>query len=103
MTGQEAATSVVLLAAATTATGYLLRTTWRALRWVVRMVRLSIRAFEDIVGSPERPGVIDRLAVLEEKAASMHYELHPNGGRSMRDSVDRLEMALGTAQPGGAG
>jgi hypothetical protein len=103
VTPTQLGTAIVLLAAVVGALGFLLTKAWRAVRWVVRAVRLSVRAFEDIVGTPEHPGVIDRLQLVEvtqgEHGAllrSMHYELHPNGGMSMRDSVTRLERAVGT-------
>jgi hypothetical protein len=38
-------------------------------------------------GLPARPGVVDRIVAIE-------YQLHPNGGGSMKDAVDRIEAKV---------
>jgi len=62
-------------------------------------------------GQPARPGVLARLAsmekalsglpdiqghmaALEERLAAVERQLQPNGGESLRDSVDRVEKAV---------
>jgi hypothetical protein len=66
-------------------------------RWLVlptfRLARLTWRFLEDWNGQPARhgeppvPGVVDRIVAIE-------YQLHPNGGGSMKDAVDRIEVKV---------
>lgn len=51
--------------------------TFRGLRGLIRLT-------DDFLGSPDDPGVRDRLRAIEK-------ELHPNGGASMRDQLSRVE------------
>lgn len=64
----------------------------------------------DWSGAPARAGVDERLGVMarlaeqdeqmarqEEQMALVRHELHPNGGDSLRDSVDRIESATEVA------
>jgi hypothetical protein len=44
-------------------------------------------------GVPERLGVMARLEANDEQMRKVRHELHPNGGASLRDSVDRIESA----------
>jgi HAMP domain-containing protein len=49
------------------------------------------RIFEsDWNGEPARPGVPGRAGIME-RVAAIEGELKPNGGGSLRDSVNRLE------------
>src|SRR5690606_12371332 len=66
----------------------------------------ATRLMDDLLGEPARPGVearpgvLERLATIEERLstvaalerriAAIERELHPNGGTSFRDAVDRL-------------
>lgn len=68
-------------------------------------------------GVPARPGVMERLANLDDKLttqgerldtyaavqgehtealAAIHHELHPNSGKSLRDALDRVERHTST-------
>lgn len=78
---------VLLLAAVAGAVGVLCRMLWKALRWLWRFVQLSIRAFEDIVGTPEQPSLRQAMQEVREIAERSEKELHPNGGSSLRDDV----------------
>lgn len=56
-------------------------------------------------GWPERPGVMKRLADLEQEVKTMKdelakvsHEVKPNGGGSMRDSINRMESHLNTTE-----
>ncbi|WP_037605853.1 hypothetical protein [Streptacidiphilus rugosus] len=40
------------------------------------------------------PGLAERLRVLEERTARIEAELHPNGGRTARDAIIRMERRL---------
>lgn len=44
-------------------------------------------------GVPARPGLMERMATVEEKTESIHHEMFPNSGGSLRDAVDRQEQA----------
>jgi hypothetical protein len=66
-----------------------------------KFVRLSVHAFETIVGTPEKagkpgsgmPGMADRLDSVEK-------ELRPNGGGSLRDVVDTAAKEARVAAAG---
>lgn len=45
-------------------------------------------------GVPERPGVMRRLATIEEKQVTIEAELHPNHGSSLRDAVDKAVFTV---------
>ncbi len=45
-------------------------------------------------GLPAQPGILERLDNHERLMQEMHHELHPNGGSSMRDAIDRTEHKL---------
>ena len=66
------------------------RTTWGVWR--------KVSAFIDEVvgepaqfGRPSKPGVIERMDGQEKLLKGLHHEMHPNGGTSLRDAVNRLE------------
>lgn len=64
------------------------RHTWRFLRRVVHFL-------DDYAGQPARdgmpakPGFMARLGSVEELTAKVSAEMHPNGGQSLRDVVNR--------------
>lgn len=90
---------------------------WRTAQKVVRLV-------DDLAGEPPspgndgRPGLLqrvakieaavvvmptlvlrigaleDRVAVLEQRTAAVEAQMQPNGGATLRDSLDRVEAAL---------
>ena len=75
------------------------------LRKAIPWLRKASRLIDDVVGVAEsapgrgdgRPGVMDRLGQVEHKlvqiadsAGSAAVQLHPNGGGSTRDQIDRL-------------
>lgn len=41
-----------------------------------------------------QPSAIGRVGALERSVAAIHKELHPNGGSSTRDVLDRLEARI---------
>lgn len=47
-------------------------------------------------GVPARPGVMLRLSRLENAMLDVHAQLSPNGGKTIRDAVDRIEAAQST-------
>lgn len=70
-----------------------IRTTWGVWRKVSSFI-------DEVVGEPAqfgrdaKPGVIQRMDAHERLLTDLHYEVHPNGSRSMRDAVDRLELGV---------
>lgn len=78
---------LVGLAAAITALGVILV----AAKKVGSFIRRFVHVFDVIVGReasdgiPALPGISARLAAIE-------YELKPNGGASLKDQVNRLEL-----------
>lgn len=79
------------------------------LRRVLPALRKASRLVDDVVGVEEsapgrgdgRPGVMDRIGALEvqvkqisDTTAATVVQVHPNGGSSMRDQVDRLTATM---------
>src|SRR5262245_60622699 len=77
----------------------------------VRFFRKFSQFLDDLIGEPARPGfpegrpglfdrlasieakqaaVVATLAALEARTAAVEAQLHPNGGDSLRDRIDRL-------------
>jgi len=77
---------------------------WKAARTVLAWARRVNNFFEDWAGEParagvpERPGVMSRLASMDERLVRVEHELHPNSGESLRDAVDQIHGA--TVEPG---
>jgi hypothetical protein len=73
------------------ALGALLRKGWAVWR--------KVSAFlDELVGEPAqfgrnaKPGLIERLDKQDVLLTGLHKEMHPNGGSSVRDSLNRLEV-----------
>lgn len=74
------------------------------LAWITqeawRFFRLFDRFIADWNGQPQRPGqdakpgVMARLSVLEGQMATVHHELTPNSGHSMKDQMNRVDPAF---------
>lgn len=70
---------------------------WRGVRAGRRMIDRLDDLADDWQGTParpgvpERPGVMSRLHHIEERLVRVEHELRPNGSRSMRDAVDRID------------
>lgn len=68
------------------------------LRGITRIARRLDEWAEDWQGTPRRPGVparpgvMERLALIERQLADIETELHPNGGTSLRDALDRVDQ-----------
>jgi hypothetical protein len=84
-------------AAVILATGAILAALAGIGRWLVlpglRLARATWRFLEDWNGHPGHhgepavSGVVDRIVAIE-------YQLHPNGGGSVKDAVDRIEAKV---------
>lgn len=79
---------------------YLLRLGWRALirsiRGGKRAVATVHRLGDALLGDPEtgKPSMPERLDAVDERLARIDGELHPNGGGSLCDAVNRTEAGL---------
>jgi hypothetical protein len=95
-----------------------LAATGRASVWIWRTVQKIVRVVDDLAGEPPsaaepdgKPGILQQLAemragieilptvrqhlaALEERMAAVEAQLQPNGGASLRDSMDRVERAV---------
>lgn len=70
---------------------------WRTVRMLTRFLDEAMgepAAF----GRPARPGFLERIATIETKIETIeegitkvHQQVIPNGGGSLRDSVNRIE------------
>lgn len=54
-----------------------------------RQIRRVGHVIDQWIGSPDNPGVIDRLVELERRTG----ELKPNGGSSLADAVHRIDAS----------
>jgi hypothetical protein len=72
-----------------------------------RVLRKWGHLVDDLIGEPKRPGqdprpgLMDRVRAIEITCAGntarlqkIEDELHPNGGETLRDAVDRVERAV---------
>lgn len=77
---------------------------WRTIRPVWRGVREFLEDWQgepERAGVPARPGVMERLHTIETdvtglktQVAAVDHELHPNSGKSLRDTVDSIQTEL---------
>ncbi|MFC8156304.1 hypothetical protein ACFUO0_20010 [Streptomyces cinereoruber] len=96
-TGIPGLDNAAAVAAAVAALGGALALLYRWTRSLRQFRRRMTHFFDDWFGVegrpgvPERPGVMQRLSSLEEKAADIKHEVRPNSGLSLRDAVDRVD------------
>lgn len=72
--------------------------------WVARKVAPVVRRtnhfLDDVLGEPARPGfdarpgLMQRVQVIEDRVGGIEHEVTYNHGSSMKDAVRRLETAL---------
>ncbi|MGW2951477.1 hypothetical protein [Streptomyces eurythermus] len=73
---------------------------WRVVRGVSHVTTRASQFLDDWYGEgerpgvPARPGVMERLSVLEGYLRSVQHEVKPNSGASLRDAVDRANARL---------
>ncbi len=58
-----------------------------------RLAKQNDEFREDWYGQPARPGR-DAVPGVPERLRRIEKELHPNGGGTMRDAINRLEQRL---------
>ncbi|MEW2635926.1 hypothetical protein AB0903_30890, partial [Streptomyces sp. NPDC048389] len=104
-TGVPAVDSLVVWSLAAVAICAGLGLLWRLVRGVRRIATRVDDFVDDWQGVPPRPGVperkgvMERLDGIEERLTSVEHELHPNSGQSLRDAVDRVDVALNGPPP----
>ncbi|MCP2168140.1 hypothetical protein [Goodfellowiella coeruleoviolacea] len=73
---------------------------WAVVVRVARVGRKLSHVADDWLGEPERdgvparPGVMERLAAIEQRVTVIEHEVRPNSGASLRDAVDRVERRI---------
>jgi hypothetical protein len=73
-----------------------------AARWVVRILLRTVQFLHDWEGEQERegvaarPGVMLRLHSVEDSLATIVTEVSPDGGKSLRDAVNRAAADVAT-------
>ena len=90
--------ALLALVALLTGLGLLARKAWGGVRNMARFINETMprihRALDDVIGDDDRPGLVDRLGVLEDNQTTIKRELFPNGGGSLRDAVTRTGEAV---------
>lgn len=69
----------------------------KGVRWLLTTLRKVNEFLEDWRGEEarpgyhKRPGVMERLVMLEEMAREVRHEVKPNSGTSLKDQITRIE------------
>jgi hypothetical protein len=72
----------------------------RVVRWVTTWSHRWGNFLEDWQGEParpgheRRPGVLERLLLIEKRVGRIEAQVTPNGGSSMADGLARIETKL---------
>ncbi|MEW2631775.1 hypothetical protein AB0903_08980 [Streptomyces sp. NPDC048389] len=104
-TGVPAVDSLVVWSLAAVAICAGLGLLWRLVRGVRRIATRVDDFVDDWQGTPPRPGVpgragvMERLDGIEARVTRIEHEVRPNSGLSMRDAVDRVDVALNGPPP----
>jgi hypothetical protein len=86
----------MMLAATVTAIGVVGLGLHKAIKLTKRFIHFLDDYFgeEERPGFPGRPGMQERLRMLEFELQTISYEMKPNSGTSMKDAVNRIEKRL---------
>jgi hypothetical protein len=90
-----------------------LATIGAAIRWGWQILTKLARLADALLGEPPgpgapngRPGVLDRMASMDETISRMderlsflEQQMRPNGGSSLRDTVDRIAASAADPAP----
>jgi len=87
---------LMMLAATVTAIGVVGLGLHKAIKLTKRFIHFLDDYFgeEERPGFPGRPGMQERLRMLEFELQTISYEMKPNSGTSMKDAVNRIEKRL---------
>jgi len=86
----------MMLAATVTAIGVI----WVGLYKATKLVKRFIHFLDDYFGEEERPGfngrpgMQERMRIIEEELRHISYEMRPNSGTSIKDAIGRIEKRL---------
>jgi hypothetical protein len=85
-----------MLAATVTAIGVIGVGLHKATKLTKRFIHFLDDYFgeEERPGFPGRPGMQERLRMLEFELQTISYEMKPNSGTSIKDAVNRIEKRL---------
>ncbi|MCL7377004.1 hypothetical protein [Streptomyces sp. 35G-GA-8] len=78
---------------------------WRALQGALRLAGRVEQFMDDWAGAPDRlgvpgsPGVMERVAGIEDRLTAVEHEMYPNSGASLRDAVDLANHRLALLCP----
>ncbi|MEV6740461.1 hypothetical protein AB0N14_27325 [Streptomyces sp. NPDC051104] len=78
---------------------------WRIVRASTHLGGRATQFFDDWYGEegrpgvPSRPGVMERVAGIENRLSRVEHELYPNSGGSLRDAVDLANQRLARLCP----
>lgn len=97
---KDAGTGLLWLAGMVVALGAAAATISKGVHWMKTTLRRLRNFLDDWNGAPERPGhdrvlgVPERLRMIEDRVHRIETQVNPNGGGSLRDTVDRIADAV---------
>jgi len=85
-----------MLAATVTAIGVIAVGIRKATLLVKRFIHFLDDYFgeEERPGFPGRPGMQERMRIIEQELKCVSYEMRPNSGTSIKDAIARIEKRL---------
>jgi hypothetical protein len=92
----ESTNFLMMLAATVTAIGVI----GVGLHKATKLVKRFIHFLDDYFGEEERPGfsgrpgMQERLRIIEMEIEHISYEMKPNSGSSIKDAINRIEKRL---------
>jgi hypothetical protein len=92
----ESTNFLIMLAATVTAIGVIAV----GIRKATVLVKRFIHFLDDYFGEEERqgfagrPGMQERMLIIEEELKCVSYEMRPNSGTSIKDAIARIEKRL---------
>jgi hypothetical protein len=92
----ESTNFLMMLAATVTAIGVI----GVGLHKATKLVKRFIHFLDDYFGEEERPGfegrpgMQERMRIIEQELKCVSYEMRPNSGTSIKDAIARIEKRL---------
>jgi hypothetical protein len=87
---------LMMLAATVTAIGVIIVGVYKATKLVKRFIHFLDDYFgeEERPGFDGRPGMQERMRIIEQELKCVSYEMRPNSGTSIKDAINRIEKRL---------